>query len=156
MHSVHLRESASADRVHGLSRRQLESLRLVGQHMSSKEIAAQLGISPHTVDQRIRTSLKVLGVARRSQAARLVARCGTAGPIELPPRTDNQRDPGGMHQGQLLRWSWQPPLATEGHPRNEMGAVQRLTWIAVIAAGVAFSTVIYLAGLESLGRLLAQ
>jgi hypothetical protein len=47
-------------------------LRLVNRHLSSKEIAAELGISSHTVDQRVRGAIRTLGVARRSEAARLV------------------------------------------------------------------------------------
>jgi len=62
-----------ASRVSRLSDGQLDCLRLVDQHLSSKEIAVELGISPHTVDQRIRQALHILGVARRSQAARIVA-----------------------------------------------------------------------------------
>ena len=68
-------EPPVADRVAKLSEGQLDCLRLVDQHLSSKEIAVELGISPHTVDQRIRQSLQILGVSRRSQAARLVAQC---------------------------------------------------------------------------------
>src|SRR5215216_5357904 len=60
-------------RITRLSAGQLDCLRLVDQHLSSKEIAAELKISPHTVDQRVRQSLQILGVERRSQAARLVA-----------------------------------------------------------------------------------
>ncbi len=61
-----------AQRVARLTPAQLDCLRLVNEHLSSKEIAVRLGISPHTVDQRIRGSLHTLGVDRRSQAARLV------------------------------------------------------------------------------------
>src|SRR5437763_16230488 len=60
-------------RVARLTAGQLDCLRLVDQHLSSKEIATELGISPHTVDQRIRQALQTLGVERRSQAARVVA-----------------------------------------------------------------------------------
>ena len=63
----------AVERIGRLSEGQLDCLRLVAQHLSSKEIAAQLGISSHTVDQRVRGALQVLGVERRSQAARLVA-----------------------------------------------------------------------------------
>ena len=63
-----------AQRVARLTAGQLDCLRLVDQHLSSKEIAAELDISPHTVDQRIRQALQILGVERRSQAARIVAR----------------------------------------------------------------------------------
>src|SRR5919205_1143716 len=63
-----------AQRVARLSPGQLDCLLLVDQHLSSKEIAAELHISPHTVDQRIRQALQILGVERRAQAARIVAR----------------------------------------------------------------------------------
>src|SRR5215210_8728209 len=63
-------------RVGRLSAGQLDCLRLVDQHLSSKEIAAELDISPHTVDQRIRGALHILGVDRRNQAARIIAQYG--------------------------------------------------------------------------------
>ncbi len=68
-----------AERVARLSTGQLDCLLLVDQHLNSKEIAAELGISPHTVDQRIRQSLVILGVERRAQAARV--RVAILGPI---------------------------------------------------------------------------
>jgi DNA-binding CsgD family transcriptional regulator len=67
-------EVAMAERVARLSRGQLDCLLLVDQHLNSKEIAAELRISPHTVDQRIRGALHTLGVEKRTQAARVVAR----------------------------------------------------------------------------------
>src|SRR5690606_4335578 len=66
-------EPEVAYRVAKLTEGQLDCLRLVAQHLSSKEIAVELGISPHTVDQRIRQALQTLGVSRRAHAARLVA-----------------------------------------------------------------------------------
>ena len=45
-------------RIARLSKGQLDCLRLVDQHYSSKEIAGELNISPHTVDQRIRQALQ--------------------------------------------------------------------------------------------------
>jgi hypothetical protein len=50
--------------------------------------------------------------------------------------------------------SLQPPFATRSNPRNEMSVGQRLFWIATIAIGATFSAGMYLAGLESLARLL--
>src|SRR6476646_8474962 len=69
-------DPAAEARVARLTPAQLDCLRLVNQHLNSKEIAVRLGISPHTVDQRIRQSLQILGVERRAQAARLVAEHG--------------------------------------------------------------------------------
>ena len=169
-----------AARVARLSAGQLDCLRLVDQHLSSKEIAAELGISPHTVDQRIRQSLQILGVERRTQAARLVAR--HSGPYQrlihqsphIPgtPKSDHSEAAvsqqirhagraGGVggpgfktEQRPASRPLLQPPFATRSNPRNEMSVGQRLFWIVVIAIGAAFSAGMYLAGLESLARML--
>jgi DNA-binding CsgD family transcriptional regulator len=170
-----------AQKVARLSAGQLDCLRLVDQHLSSKEIAAELGISPHTVDQRIRQALAILGVERRTQAARIVARY--TGPyqrlihqtpyIETAPRPAHSEAAvshqirhadraGEVGEASFLteqrpasfRPSLQPPFATRRNPRNEMSVGQRLFWIAAIAIGAAFSAGMYLAGLESLARLL--
>jgi DNA-binding CsgD family transcriptional regulator len=168
-------------RVARLTAGQLDCLRLVNDHLSSKEIAAQLDISPHTVDQRIRGALHILGVERRSQAARIVARYGGEYQrlIHQSPHIDRQPDDGHPEAaiGYQIRHadragkaggvgfgteqptvafapSLQLPFATRRNPRNEMSVGQRLVWIAMIAIGAAFSAGMYLAGLESLARLL--
>ena len=172
---------AMARRVARLTPAQLDCLRLVDQLMSSKEIAGELHISPHTVDQRIRQALAILGVERRTQAARIVAQY--KGPyqrlihqspyIQLDPsqghpdaavslqirhadRAGEARGAGFLtEQRPASSWSsLQPPFATRSNPRNEMSVGQRLFWIAAIAIGAAFSAGMYLAGLESLARLL--
>lgn len=51
---------------------QRDCLRLVYKHMTSKDIARELGVSPHTVDMRLRTAMKTLAVASRIDAARLL------------------------------------------------------------------------------------
>jgi DNA-binding CsgD family transcriptional regulator len=168
-------------RIARLTPGQLDCLRLVDQHLSSKEIAGKLNISSHTVDQRIRGALQTLGVERRAQAARLVALHDGEYQrlIHQPPYivTPAERDhpngavgiqirhadraggdgPSGLITEQrtadlrpLLQW----PIATRSNPRNEMSVGQRMLWIVLIAAGAAFSAGMYLAGLESLARLL--
>ena len=69
----HLLSEPSQQRVARLSEGQRQCLMLVNQHRSSKEIALELGISPHTVDQRVRQALQILGVDKRGEAARMVA-----------------------------------------------------------------------------------
>ena len=173
-------EAAMAERVARLSRGQLDCLLLVDQHLSSKEIAVELQISPHTVDQRIRVALQALGVERRTQAARIVAR--HQGPyqrlihqspyIEGTPaqaqsveavshqirhadRAGESGEPDLNTEQRPTTWSSLPlPFATRSHPRNEMSVGLRLLWIVLIATGAAFSAGMYLAGLESLARLL--
>ena len=174
-------ESELAARVARLSPGQLDCLRLVDQHLSSKEIAVELNISPHTVDQRIRGALQILRVDRRTQAARLVAQaCGPyqrlihqsphVEPAEFDRHPDSaisqqirHADRAGKSGGAGLITEQRPvsfqaslplPFATRSHPRNEMSVGLRLLWIFLIATGAAFSAGMYLAGLESLARLL--
>jgi DNA-binding CsgD family transcriptional regulator len=170
-----------AERIARLTPGQLDCLRLVDQLLSSKEIAAELKISPHTVDQRIRQALAILGVERRAQAARIVA--NSKGPYQrlihqtpYIPAEPQSRQPDAAVSNQIRHADrageagsagflteqrpasvWpplQPPFATRSNPRNEMSVGQRLFWIAAIAIGAAFSAGMYLAGLESLSRLL--
>ena len=172
-----------SESVARLSSGQLDCLRLVDQHLSSKEIAVELGISPHTVDQRIRGALQILGVERRSQAARKVAQ--ELGPyqrlihqsphIEAPSDSDQSdaavgfqirhADRAGEASGSGFiteqrpgfNWSSLPlPFATRSHPRNEMSVGQRLLWIVLIAIGSMFAAGMYLAGLESLSRMMGR
>lgn len=56
-----------------LTEPQRACLRRVYQLQTSKDIARELGISPHTVDQRLRVAARTLGVATRIEAARLLA-----------------------------------------------------------------------------------
>jgi DNA-binding CsgD family transcriptional regulator len=170
-----------AERVAKLSAGQLDCLLLVDQHLSSKEIAAELNISPHTVDQRIRIALQALGVERRTHAARIVSQYHgpyqrlihqsphiegshssehSAGAVSYQIRhADRTGEAGGpdfkTEQRPAASWSsLSLPFATRSHPRNEMGVGLRLLWIFLIATGAAFSAGMYLAGLESLARLL--
>ena len=175
------------DRVARLSDGQRQCLALVNQHLSSKEIALRLGISSHTVDQRVRQSLQILGVEKRGEAARMVASVMRSSHdpayqrlIHQPPYIDAAPAPG--HQdgavGQQIRqadragksslveidteprpanrWASLPlPIATRSQPSNEMGVGTRLLWIVLIAVGAAFSAGMYLAGLESLSRMMS-
>ena len=168
-----------------LSGGQIECLLLVDRHHNSKEIAAKLGISPHTVDQRIRRALEKLGVERRGEAARLVAASLPADHpayqrlihqspyIDLADPTEQvvgtvrtkirhaDRAGEAFPSGNLTEQSpvgsgspLQLPFATRSHPSNEMSVGFRLLWILLIAIGATFSAGMYLAGLESLSRMI--
>ena len=174
-----------ASAVARLSQGQIECLLLVDRHHSSKEIAARLGISPHTVDQRIRGALEKLGVERRGEAARMVAAAISVDDepyqrlihqspyIDLPiqPRHDEgtvrtqirhadragEASPSGNLTEQSPAGPGSPlqlPFATRNHPSNEMSVGLRLMWIILIAMGATFSAGMYLAGLESLSRMI--
>ena len=70
------------DPVERLTEGQRQCLRMVLRHMSSKEIARELGISSHTVDQRLRIAMHTLGTASRVEAAKLLAAREQAGPYQ--------------------------------------------------------------------------
>ena len=174
-----------ASAVGRLSQGQIECLLLVDRHHSSKEIAVRLGISSHTVDQRIRGALEKLGVERRGEAARMVAdaispddaayqrlihqspyidrspqhgqEVGTVRTqIRHADRAGEASPPGNLTE-QSPAGSGSPlqlPFATRSHPSNEMSVGLRLVWIVLIAMGATFSAGMYLAGLESLSRMI--
>jgi DNA-binding CsgD family transcriptional regulator len=174
-----------ASAIARLSQGQIECLLLVDRHHSSKEIAVRLGISPHTVDQRIRGALEKLGVERRGEAARMVADAVSPEDpayqrlIHQSPYIDLHIEPG--HEDSTVRTQirhadrageanppgnlteqspaglgspLQLPFATRSHPSNEMSVGLRLVWIVLIAMGATFSAGMYLAGLESLSRMI--
>jgi DNA-binding CsgD family transcriptional regulator len=176
-------DSRTANLVARLSKGQLDALLLVDQHLSSKEIAVELGISPHTVDQRIRGALQILEVERRAHAARMVGQ--VHGPyqrlihqtphIESGDRKGQPDEAVGLQIRHADRageagdlgviteqrpgpsWSSLPlPFATRSRPRNEMSVGLRLVWIVLIAMGATLSAGMYLAGLESLARMLSR
>jgi len=63
-------DSPRNPRVTLLTDAERDCLRLVFQHMTSKDIARQLGVSPHTVDMRLRQAIRKLEVTNRIEAAR--------------------------------------------------------------------------------------
>ena len=119
-------EAELAERIARLTPGQRLCLSLVAKHLSSKEIAKRLGISPHTVDQRIRLALRTLKVSNRKEAALLLLR----------QETDRPR---------RARIPW----PTRAAPKNDMAIGWRLTWIAVIAIASAFAAGLALAASES-------
>lgn len=118
-------------RISRLTAGQKKCLLLVAQHMSSKEIALRLGISPHTVDERIRRALRILGVGHRRDAALLLLRS------EVEPQRP-----------------WPLPWATRLAPTNGLTLGWRLAWIGLIALGAALASGLSLSALESLAEML--
>ena len=98
----------------------------MAQHLTSKEIALRLGISPHTVDQRLRSALRTLNVRRRKDAALLLLRC-EAEPQQIFPM----------------------PFATDVAGKNNLSIAWRLTWIVFIAFGSALAAGVLIAALNT-------
>ncbi|MEO9599770.1 helix-turn-helix transcriptional regulator [Parasphingorhabdus sp.] len=80
---------------------QRDCLRLVLAHLNSKEIARELGVSPHTVDQRLRTAMRILDVQSRFEAARKFAAIDTENTyqplIYQSPTVELERENGKLN-----------------------------------------------------------
>lgn len=130
------------DRLAGLTEGQRACLRMVLRHMSSKDIARALSISPHTVDQRIRLAMKTLGVTSRIEAARLLAAAepGYQGLIYQSPDIDPADGAPPAHA----------PARDEGKVRD--GTPPRAVWIIVAAAAAALAFAGLFTGLNALSQ----
>jgi len=71
-----------------LTRRERECLRLVYEHLSSKQIGRQLGISKHTVDTHVDKARQRLGAQDRYDAARRMAAHERAAAIPIQSGPD--------------------------------------------------------------------
>jgi len=67
-------------RIHSLSEREKETLRLLLKGHDAKSAAATLGLSIHTVNERLREARRKLGVGSSREAARLLSQAEAAGP----------------------------------------------------------------------------
>lgn len=162
-----------ASSVELLNDGQRECLRLVMTHMTSKEISRKLNISPHTVDQRLRDAMRIMGAGSRFEAARKFVET-TEGKsyqpliyqspdVEYPDETgslnasDEQRvcgeEIGNYNTKNKLFGKIPLPFPRQHGEKNLLPVSWRLGWIAVIAVGSAFLFGGILSGLDALSRL---
>ncbi|MBD3838199.1 helix-turn-helix transcriptional regulator, partial [Brevundimonas sp.] len=72
-----------------LSPRERECVRLAGQGLEDKEIAARLGISPRTVGNHLHRAYGKLGVSDRKLAARRLSNGYSGHSILIPEATED-------------------------------------------------------------------
>jgi DNA-binding CsgD family transcriptional regulator len=85
-----------------LSPRQEECLRGVLQLKSAKEIARDLGVSPHAVEKHLRIAREKFGVASSAEAARMFALDHGGGESSQSGVSDLAGPGGGDHQRRVL------------------------------------------------------
>lgn len=164
--------SIADDRLHWerLTDKQRVCLDLLLERKTSKEIARQLGISKHTVDQRIRTARTALRANDRDDTAiryahlkRIYDRIAYDA-VDIPPSATIM--PSGIADGA-------PSNALELHDRSEKAGVSGIvppsgkiwrhdhksaTRLLIIGAGLLATVLIFLGGLniaETLSRLVS-
>ncbi len=106
-HIVTTRSGQVSAAVTALTEGQRDCLRLVFNHMKSKDIARVLGVSPHTVDMRLRTAMRTLGVASRIEAARLLVQEESGGEI-----TPDQYQPLIYHPSDVAAAAESPTMGS--------------------------------------------
>ncbi|KQN25025.1 hypothetical protein ASE86_01790 [Sphingomonas sp. Leaf33] len=168
----------SADDAQRLTDRQRDCLRLVGQGLSSKEIAVALGISHHTVDLHLKRAIRAMGtVSRRDAARRLEAidsafvpdppAVTTPSPAAVPAEHTQPLDtqprgiagpPGiaaiSVPAGHDLRLRWRVPFLRQGRQYNDLEPVARLVWIVALAVAMLLAAANFLTGLSVLHDLI--
>jgi DNA-binding CsgD family transcriptional regulator len=167
----------TSDRIAQLTEQQRLCLRLVYAHLTSKEIAPHLGIEPASVDQQIKSAVRVLGASDRRAAARMLAEHEEQDRLANPsPRIAVDHDPNMLAPSAEDEWRWTrrvsseavnedkaafdappprrpaPPLLIGGSGPDKLGWRRRLVWIAVITIGMALAVGVLISALEALTR----
>ena len=153
----------------GLTDKQRQVLDLLIEHKTSKEIARLLGISPHTVDQRIFFAKEKLGAASRNEAAaayrRLVGVSGRTtyenSRIAASPITADSVS--GLLAGRVLALRHPELSQPEGQALTELdfrvvpewfdGRYGTLVRLSAIIAIAVFLVILVLGGLAILSQL---
>ncbi len=137
------------DRFTMLNARQKQCLRLFYANYGIKEIGAELGLSPNTVNEHLRSARRVLGTHRSMQAARLLFNherpnidVSTPNPIDRR-REDEQPSPATIPA--------QPAIAARN--RYNLGILTRIGLIIAIAFGAVALTGALLVGAEAITRI---
>lgn len=145
------------DRLAKLTEQQRLCLRHVYAHMTSKEIARLLGIEPNSVDQHIKSAMRILGAPNRRAAARMLSdyearERGGPGGGGARESLSMREDQDGFDAAQPFRRPFRPPLPIWGTRPRDLNAWQRLGWIFVVMLMIALTFGVFLAGLEALSR----
>lgn len=149
-----------ADKIDELSEGQKACLRLVTRGYETKDIAPLVGLSIDGVNARLNAARRILGVSRRSEAARLLAeherdyQRQVYQPLAIPESAETGLDPtapaGGEPEEQSgsglaigedrvpyevpvirRRWRLRLPFPTKGRDGNDLTLLEGIIWIVV-------------------------
>ena len=143
----------TSNRAEALTKSQTRCLRLVGQGMSSKEIALETGLSPRTVDQYVNRAASTLGASSRREAARILNLLESSESKKLQLQSQGLADAAevgslaasGDNQSTRSNATgisrWLPPLGGKRHDLNASETIREVVKAALIAA-IAFGSIV--------------
>lgn len=137
-----LTDDVRTTRLGSLTTQERECLRLVGQQLSSKEIAHELGISKASVDTYCNRARAKLGVTNRREAAQLIRNLEAVGAPPLGPAASRAPPRPSADRAQA-RAALLPPIESLG-PLERFGVIIGGAVVLAVAFGMLLS------GLQSL------
>jgi DNA-binding CsgD family transcriptional regulator len=167
-------------RIDRLSNRHRDVLRGVAALRKSKQIAADLGIAPGTVDGYIAEAVRILGATDRGEAARMLAQheLKVSPPLDTPPGQFGGQSPWVVSSPQTVTEIATPvvepeavhdtgihtpmslagllPIRRAGQRNNDLPVAARLLWIPAIAVILAVGFGMLASGLKVLAELIER
>jgi DNA-binding CsgD family transcriptional regulator len=160
--------------ISSLSPMQKACLRLVYDHLQTKEIARQLNVSHYTVESHIKNARARLGATTRLEAARMLVVTegydtppsqASSLPTAIPLTPDGTPQAGDQHgvnqqrEDQLRPWGSNGtiyqllPLPKRWGERNDLTSTQRLWQMMIIIVFICLSLGALVSSLEALRRI---
>ncbi len=137
--------------ISALTEAQKVCLRHVNDHLSSKDIARVIGISPHTVDTHIRTAIKLLDAKNRFDAAQMLkayeAKTDQGLSNQFPRLSELESSvkiPAPVTQREQVTTEHVPrskllPLPEFWGDRHDLSNAAKLGWIVLLAIYICIS-----------------
>lgn len=157
---------------HALTPKQSEALALAAEHKSSKEIARELNISPHSVDKRLDEVRRRLGVDTRREAVRVhheeigitTGECSTGDASTVTEPAEASHKPSVDRNDALFTfadaepysqpapWTYSLPVVPKIRP-DQIGSVARVGLILLGALAIVILALLLLSIAEGLKTL---
>ena len=116
-----------------LTPREIECLKGVAQHKRTKDIAADLNLSPKTVDAYIANAVRKLGLTDRDSAVRALMNSDTAvGGFSSSAISGVENDRSPAPSSWLRRLPW--PFPTRERPTNDLNYPGTIVAIVIAAS----------------------
>ena len=129
----------TTDALAALTDKEKQCLRLIVRGHDAKSVARELGLSVHTINERLRDTRRKLAVSSSREAARLLFECEGAGPQSIGDTRIGEAAPGpGMPAGL-------PPATGARRPSRRLSLTIGASLMTLILGLLAFAALPHLA-----------